>query len=145
MAAVEALLSANNLPTDDLSALQSNDFLYCGQRDKPYGAIGLQVTGTVGLLRSLVVSQDGRHQGCGTALVAALESKARQAGIVDLYLLTETAQAFFARLNYSIIPRDSAPSTIKDTPEFSGLCPDSAILMYKNTLVVDHLNESKRK
>lgn len=141
MMALETLLSANNLPIADLPTLQPSDFLYCGKPEKPVGAIGLQIAGSVGLLRSLVVSQDGRRQGCGTALVAALESKANQAGIFDLYLLTETAQAFFARLDYTTIARDSAPAVIRKTPEFTGLCPDDATLMYKNIANIDQLNE----
>jgi len=131
MASVKALLLVNNLPVEDLSSLRSSDFLYCGQRESPMGVIGLQTVGDVGLLRSLVVSQAARKQGCGTALVAAIESKAVQAGIADLYLLTETAERFFSNLQYAAIPRESAPSSIKETREFAGLCPDDAILMHK--------------
>jgi len=140
MAAVEALLSANDLPITDLSDLQPCDFLYCGEREKPIAAIGLQIVGSVGLLRSLVVSHDGQHQGYGTALVAALESKASQAGIIDIFLLTETAQDFFAHLNYTSIPRNSAPSAIKNTAEFNGLCPSDATLMHKNLTVFNATN-----
>jgi len=131
MTAVMELLHASDLPVDDLSELRSSDFLYCGHAEKPQGVIGLQIIGAVGLLRSLVVSDTGRGMGCGTALVAALETKAMQAGIFDLYLLTETAARFFANLNYTIIPRASAPSVIKNTREFAGLCPDDATLMHK--------------
>jgi len=131
MKAVKALLLENNLPTADLSALQSRDFIYCGAAENPVGVIGLQVEGGVGLLRSLAVSQASRHQGCGSALVAAIENKAKQSAIDELYLLTETAQAFFTKLNYTKIPRKSAPTAIKSTPEFSGLCPDDAVLMFK--------------
>ena len=129
--AVEALLHANDLPIADLSALLPNDFLYCGTAENPTGVIGLQIEGTVGLLRSLVVSHTRRHQGYGVALVAALESKAKNAGINELFLLTETAEAFFAGINYTIVPRDSAPTAIKNTAEFSDLCPGDATLMYK--------------
>lgn len=135
MLAVEALLRSNDLPIADLSALQSSDFLFCGQSEKPIGVIGIQILGSVGLLRSLVVSDIGRNHGCGTALVEALESKAKHAGIKDLYLLTETAEAFFANLNYTKISRDGAPSAIKNTQEFDGLCPDDAILMHKQLVI----------
>jgi len=131
MSAVQALLQANNLPIADLSALQAHDFLYCGTADNPTGIIGLQIVDNVGLLRSLVVSQTVRNQGCGTALVMSLETKAKQDGVEDLYLLTETAEPFFVNLNYTTIPRASAPMAIRQTQEFSGLCPDDAILMQK--------------
>jgi len=136
MTAVETLLRANNLPVEDLSALRTSDFLYCGQAETPQGIIGLQIVETVGLLRSLVVSETGRHKGCGTALVAALETKAKQEGIFDLYLLTETAVPFFANLYYTTIPRAIAPSAIKNTREFTTLCPGDATLMNKKLVKV---------
>jgi len=137
MSAVEALLRANDLPVADLSALQSSDFLFCGQSEKPIGIIGMQNLGSVGLLRSLVVSDVGRNKGCGTALVEALESKSKQAGISDLYLLTETAERFFANLNYIKISRENTPQVIKNTREFDGLCSDDATVMYKQLVVND--------
>lgn len=131
LAAVEVLLKKNDLPIADLGTMQSSDFLYCGQIESPTGVIGLQIADSAGLLRSLVVSEDGRHKGCGTALVAALESKAMQAGVRDLYLLTQTAEAFFENLHYAVIPRNNAPTSIRNTAEFDSLCPGDATLMYK--------------
>jgi len=131
MASVTALLAANDLPIADLSSLESSNFLYCGPIEQPSGIIGLQRFGTVGLLRSLVVRNTARSHGCGTALVEALEAKARQFGVENLYLLTETAEKFFAYLNYVTIPKDHAPPAIKSTREFDGLCSDDAILMHK--------------
>jgi len=136
MTGVLALLQANGLPTADLSALRSSDFLYCGDVENPTGVIGLQIVDDVGLLRSLVVSEAGRHHGCGTALVAALESKAKHAGINNLFLLTETAENFFAKLHYVPMPRANAPAAIKTTREFNGLCPDDAVLMHKKLVSV---------
>ena len=132
MAAVKALLLANNLPVDDLSELAPDDFLYGGTAEKPIGFIGMQLVGDDALLRSLVVTKAGRGRGYGSALVAALEQLAKTKQVKCLYLLTTTAQTFFTNQGYCVIDRSSAPEPIKQTREFSGLCPDDAILMSKN-------------
>lgn len=131
MTAIEALLRANELPIADLGQLTSDNFLFMGDAKSPVGVIGLEVFGTAGLLRSLVVSDASRGQGYAKALVTALELKALRAGVQDLFLLTETAARFFSNLDYSVMPRNNAPVVIKNTPEFSGLCPDDAILFHK--------------
>ena len=64
-------------------------------------------------------------------LVDALEAMARSRGIVELWLLTIDADAWFARLNYLVRERDDAPVDIRNTREFSGLCPGDAVLMSK--------------
>jgi len=137
MAAVKALLLANGLPVEDLSALTSDDFLYCGEATAPMGVIGLECFGAAGLLRSLVIAEAGRNQGFGQSLVAALELKATQLGVCDLFLLTETAESFFVKLGYEPISRAAAPVAIKQTREFSDLCPDDAALMCKKLAVVN--------
>ena len=52
-------------------------------------------------------------------------------GVDDLYLLTETAEPFFAKRGYGAIPRADAPAAIAATEELSSLCPDSAVLMHR--------------
>jgi amino-acid N-acetyltransferase len=66
-----------------------------------------------------------------TALVKHVEAYVVDQGIDRLYLLTNTAEAFFARLGYRTLPRSAAPQAIRDTSEFSSLCPDDAAFMGK--------------
>jgi N-acetylglutamate synthase-like GNAT family acetyltransferase len=47
----------------------------------------------------------------------------------QFYLLTTTAEAFFARRGFRKIARQSVPAAIGDTREFKSLCPSSAICM----------------
>ncbi len=126
-----ALLANCDLPTGDLQSDDFEHFIGCGQSDCPGGIVGLQQFGSVGLLRSLAVAEHARGQGCGKLLVAAAEDQAGKNGVADLYLLTTTAADFFSRLGYAPTLRAEAPEEIRNTQEFSALCPDAAVLMVK--------------
>jgi len=129
--AVRELLFASELPVDDLSPEKLNGFLIAEDNDAIVGLIGLDVLGTRGLLRSLVVEKTARRSGLGGKLVGALESAAEAAGITELWLLTIDAERFFQRHNFEIVDREAAPDEIRNTEEFSTLCPGTAYLMRK--------------
>jgi amino-acid N-acetyltransferase len=130
--AVQALLLAADLPIDDLGPERLNGFLIAQDEIATVGLIGLEILGTVGLLRSLVVARNARNTGLGGKLVDALEAAAVAAGIAELWLLTIDAERFFQRHELEIIDRTAAPDEIRQTDEFSALCPDSAYLMRKS-------------
>ena len=130
-AAAIALLERENLPASGLTDLHLKRFFYTGTADTPTGMVGLEVYGTVALLRSLVVSADARSAGLGTALIAHAEDHARSHGVHSLYLLTTTAELFFARRGYHRIDCTVAPAAIRSTREFAGLCPASSAFMFK--------------
>jgi amino-acid N-acetyltransferase len=69
--------------------------------------------------------------GLGKDLVAAIEEHAREAGVRELYLLTTTAEAFFAGLGYLKVSREQAPAGIAGTEQFASLCPSSSCFMAK--------------
>lgn len=96
------------------------------------GVIGLEVFGHIALLRSLVVSGDARGAGIGPALVIALETACLAEGVGELWLLTFDADAFFAKLGYVTRDRTDVPDAIRNTEEFSVLCPGDTVLMSKN-------------
>ena len=95
------------------------------------GLVGLQVFGTIGLLRSLVVAERARRDGLGGKLVGALEAAAETAGLREIWLLTIDADGFFRRQGFDVVDRAFAPESIRATEEFSGLCPETAFLMMK--------------
>jgi len=126
-----SLLAAEDLPVADLNAEKVSGFLVAEEGTDMLGLIGIELYDTVGLLRSLVIAPRARRLGLGGKLVGALEFAAETAGVTELWLLTIDAQQFFARLDYRIVAREDAPASIRETGEFSSLCPDSAHLMMK--------------
>ena len=95
------------------------------------GTVGLERLGGIGLLRSLVVVPHSQGSGAGCRLVAALEQAAAASGMSELWLLTTDADAYFTKLGYEVMPRESTPESIRQTTEFSKLCPSDAIVMRK--------------
>jgi amino-acid N-acetyltransferase len=125
------LLRECRLPVEDLAPGKLDHFLGCGKTDAPEGIAGLEIFGTIGLLRSLAVAAGARKHGCGKALVTGIEDMALEHGVTALYLITNTAEAFFEQAGYIRIGRDDAPEAIRETEEFSGLCPSTATVMVK--------------
>ncbi len=125
-------LSTEGLPVDDLTADHMDAFIVATQASQPVGMIGFEKFVKIGLLRSLIVDSACRGVGLGARLVAELELTARNDHIDELWLLTIDADSFFARLGYVVVERDDAPKAIRDTAEFSTLCPGDAVLMHKH-------------
>ena len=126
------LLASCSLPNADLSEAKLEHFFACGSESAPGGVVGVELYGDVALLRSLAVRQSSREKGCGKRLVQEAEQYARRSGVKRLYLLTTTAEAFFASLGYAKVERAAVPQAIKGTTEFSTLCSSSATVMAKD-------------
>jgi amino-acid N-acetyltransferase len=131
LAVARAFLQREKLPASDLTDEHLKQFFFAGPVSAPIGLVGLELYGSVALLRSLVVSSDARSSGMGTALVTYCEDHARSLGVRSLYLLTTTAESFFARRGYCRIDRVVAPPAIRSTNEFANLCPASSAFMFK--------------
>lgn len=128
---VQRLLDAAKLPHQDVTAAMLSNYLLARRGRVLIGVIGLEPYGSVGLLRSLAVAGEERGRGLGIALTRALERRAGDLGIKDLYLLTTTAEGFFGRLGYRRVPRTDAPPEIQGTTEFRELCAESSALMVR--------------
>jgi amino-acid N-acetyltransferase len=128
---VIALLRQAGLPTEDITAERVDDFFQAGEPQAPVGIVGLELSPPYALLRSLVVAPSARSSGLGSRLLAHAETHARSRGVRSLYLLTTTAEAFFAARGYVRADRNDAPPAIRSSAEFSALCPASAAFMVK--------------
>lgn len=127
------LLSEAGLPIEDLTDDKLKDFLVARRGDSSViGAIGVELYGDRGLLRSLVVHPSYRGRGLGKRLTSELEFRARKRGIKTLYLLTMSAVDFFPRLGYKLTRRATVPEPIARTEEFKSACPVSAACLYKD-------------
>lgn len=126
--AIEALLSDAQLPLDGAAAAFGTGIIV-RDGDRIVGAAALEPYGSAGLLRSVVVAADERGTGVGRLVVGAAEDLARELGLKELYLLTETAIDWFPRLGYSPVDREVVPAAIRESIEFRVLCADSGVAM----------------
>ncbi|MGE5624063.1 MAG: arsenic resistance N-acetyltransferase ArsN2 [Bacillota bacterium] len=130
--ALSILLQTCDLSTEDIEPEILEHFLTARADNHVVGAAGLEVHGEAGLLRSVAVDEPHRGLGLGKRLVEAMEEHAKTAGVRELYLLTTTAEDFFAGMGYRSVPRDQAPAGIAGTEQFSKLCPSSSAFMVKS-------------
>lgn len=128
LSAAESLLSSARLPTNDLVQHLSNVFA-AWEDGTLVGVVGLEDHGTVGLLRSLVVAESHRGQGLARLLCDAVMARAATLGLPEIWLLTMTADGWFAGLGFERVDRSLAPTIVRGHPQFTDLCPDSAVLM----------------
>ena len=128
VAAIEALLAANDLPLDGVrDALPT--FVVARAGDAIVGVAGLEVCCDNALLRSVAVAGDWRSRGLGRALVTRVIADAEARGIHALYLLTTTAERYFPSFGFHAIARDAVPDDVRATTEFQSACPASATVM----------------
>lgn len=126
--AFRSLLRSSELPADDLDF---NRDLLVGyyEGDELVGTGGLEVYGPYGLLRSLSVKMGIRGKAVGSTITEYLLDEAKKRKLKGIYLLTETAHGFFLKKGFKDVPRDAVPAEVKQSAEFSKLCPDSAAVM----------------
>ena len=125
------LLKEADLLTEDLPESLSN-FLLAKEGKALVGVAGLELFGSVGLLRSVAVSP--AHQGKGIAgrMVEQLLAGADQQELQAVYLITTTADRYFDRYGFTAVDRQQVPEAIQQTRQFSGLCPTSAVVMKRD-------------
>jgi N-acetylglutamate synthase-like GNAT family acetyltransferase len=127
---VVELLSQAKLPTAGVPE-NLDGFVVAVQGDGSLaGLAGLERYGREGLLRSVVVAPALRGTGVGRALSEHMVGEARRRGLTDLYLLTTTAEAYFPRLGFTVIPRLEIPAGVQASVEFRGACPETAVAMH---------------
>ena len=132
LSAAIRFLRAAELPTEDLTDSHLQHFFMASSRDSAVGLVGLEIYGRDALLRSLVVDPSVRTEGIGSQLVEYVETYGRARGVEAVYLLTTTAENFFARRGYARIERSTAPESIRTTREFASICPASSAFMVKH-------------
>ncbi len=86
---------------------------------KVVGVARLEVYRKGGWLRSVAVDPAWQRQGIGRRLVEAMLHRARQEGLRQVFLMTETAQGFFEQLGFVPVPRTAVPAALQAAPQFS--------------------------
>jgi amino-acid N-acetyltransferase len=108
-AGARRLLESTGLPSSDLTAEMLEHFFFAGSASAP----------------------TDRSTGTGSALLDHAENYSRSRRVRRLFLLTTTADRFFARYGYAQTAREEVPDSIRSTREFAEICPASSILMVK--------------
>jgi amino-acid N-acetyltransferase len=128
---LKTLLTASELPVDGV-AEHLTDFLVAEDDGHIRGVIGLERYGSHALLRSAAVASSVRGTGVGGRLVNRILERAKSTGVEDLYLLTTTAEKYFPRFGFEETTRAEVPTSVQQSVEFHGACPDTAIVMRRS-------------
>ena len=129
--AVIKLLQGVDLPTSDLSASLSH-FFVVEVDGEIVATAGLEIYDHFGLLRSVAVDTNHRNRSFATLLVNKILAYAADQQLSAMYLITTTAEHYFAKKGFQTVNRENVPAPIKSTSEFSTLCPSTATVMAKS-------------
>jgi amino-acid N-acetyltransferase len=132
LASIRALLRSNGLPTEDLDAGGAQAHWVWRDAAGVVATVGLDVVGTVAVLRSLVTDAAFRGQHLATALCDAAEDEARFRGVTAVYLLTESAADLFERRGYRAVDRATVPNDVGRHRQFASGCCQCARTMVKS-------------
>ena len=91
----------------------------------------MEERGGYGLLRSVAVDQSWRSRGLGRELVERAIASGEIRGLKSLYLLTTTAERYFPTFGFAPTTRDTVPDALRQSAEFQGACPASAVVMVR--------------
>lgn len=135
LGAVAALLTAAQLAANGIEAQFGPQFAVAIEvaSGAVVGAAGVERyddgAGRYGLLRSAVVDGRWRGHGIGAALTHDRLAWAGDEGLSAIYLLTETAAAYWPRFGFECTERSAAPAAIMASHEWRQGCPASAVAM----------------
>lgn len=129
--AVQALLRDAGLPTDGVAEQLGSGYVVAEEEARIVAAAGVEVHGSYGLLRSVVVSPDRRGRGLGERLVQDRIRWAEARGLEGMALLTTTAAGYFPRLGFAPLSRADVPEVVRSSSEFAGVCPTSAAVLWR--------------
>lgn len=126
---LQEFLRENKLPYADIK-LSGNLFIgYTNEEGELIASGGLEFYGEHALLRSLAVKDTERGKKLGQQVVDDLIAKAKGLHSKSVFLLTEAARDFFVRKGFQDVSRDEVPEVVRQSTEFTSVCPASAACM----------------
>ena len=127
------LLVASKLPTDIVDERKGSLWIVEDGESRAVG--GFEFYGEDALLRSVAVDEKHRKSGIGSRLVDALLVEASSRGVKRVWLLTETAEAFFSKKGFRKVQRSEITNTaLLASAEFTHLCSVVAVCMVKQSI-----------
>ena len=128
---VEHVLAINNLSIEDIGP-HFKHFFVAIVNGTIVGTAGLEAYTSTGFLRSVAVLPSHQDRGIGDKLVTEIEMYARKSGLRQLVLMTTTAARYFHRKGFEPTERELVDNDVRQSSQFTGACPSSAIAMKKN-------------
>ena len=126
--AIKDLLTSASLPTAGVDD-HWQTFLVARDGDKLIGCGGAEAYPTAALIRSIAVDPAYRSRGVGRRIVRQLLDRLASRGLREFYLLTTTAEDYFARRGFKKIDRDEVHPQLMASRELQDACPASATCM----------------
>ena len=125
---IKQLLVANELPTDGIDDYWKT-FIVAREGDDIVGCGGAEAHKFAALIRSVAVAESHRGRSIGRRIVRQLLDRLASRGIREFYLLTTTAQPYFAKRGFKPIDCDEIHPQLLGSAELQGACPDTAVCM----------------
>jgi amino-acid N-acetyltransferase len=125
---IEVMLKESKLPYEDCK-YHLNNFVVIEDDGEIVGIGGAELYDDIALLRSITVLEKHRGKGIGNSIFFKIREYLKEHGVKTIYLLTETAEKYFITLGFTGIIREVVPQEIRETEQFSSLCPSSATVM----------------
>jgi len=118
--AILDLVEAVHLPPEGIA--EAMEYFWVARAgERIVGTVGLEVYDDLALLRSLAVTPARQRTGLGRALTETALSYLTTRQFRAVYLLTTTAEVFFARHGFCIVARDAVPAGVQQSVEFQGV------------------------
>lgn len=114
-----ALLDECGLPEAGLACRPGTLILAARDVDRLVGCAALEVCGEHALLRSVAVAANRRGEGLGDRIVEAALELACRLRVVEVYLLTDSAEGFFAHHGFEPVDRSRVPGAVAGSPGFT--------------------------
>jgi BolA family transcriptional regulator, general stress-responsive regulator len=127
-----SLLRHNSLPVDDLGGEAKTFFGLVTATGEVVAVAGIELCGSDAMMRSVAVADAYRSKGLGRAIVRNLLADLRRKGVNAVYILTQSAEKFFAELGFSKVERGMVPKAVTETSQFTGTrCSSASAMMLK--------------
>ena len=128
---VRRLLDGHGLPLDGV-AEHVDTMIVARDSGRLAGVAALEIYADGALLRSVAVASQTQGRRLGHQLTERALSMAAAHGVDTVFLLTTTAQSFFARFGFETITRQDVPASVQTSIEFRSACPASAVVMRRH-------------
>lgn len=126
--AIKRLLVGSLLPSRDVGG-GNQRFIVASENGRIIGCAGLQVAGQDGLVRSMAVHWTRRNVGLGSRLHERLLFEAVLAGVRTLWVVTTTAEDFFAGHGFKKVAAADVPAELQASDEFTTFVPGGSTVM----------------